>query len=1044
MAHTSKFWQHIRRCALLLLLPFLASIRLFGQVSNLRFDHISANQGLSQATVNAILQDQQGFMWFGTQDGLNRFDGYTFTVFREIQSDTQSISDNYIWCLLQDRDGRIWAGTLNNGLNCYRPDEDRFTRYLHNSRDTGSVGSNNITALCQDSEGTLWVGTWGEGVNRFDAKRNRFIHFLREPENPNSLGNDFVRCILEDRPGHLWVGTWAGLVSFDRRAGTITRYRHDPRNPRSISGDHIVSVHRDNSGRLWAIAMGAGLNVLDTTGKGFIHYRNDHAKPRSLGSDAIVSMCQDSTGSLWFGFSDAGVSRFEPASGEFTTFRRDPAVPRALCSDRVYSLYTDHTGAIWVGTADAGLSRYDPNKPKFFDLFEFPGARTSLSHDAVRAIYEDRKGNLWIGSAGGGLSRFSRTGKKSVHYSHTPNDPQSLSSNFVVVLFEDRKGTLWVGTDGGGLNRFDERRKEFVHYRQEADGRRKISGNSIMSIAEDRGGTLWVGTTGSGLNRYDRKRDTFIPFSFGGNAPSESEGSVWAIHEDSHGYLWIGTWGAGLRRYDRATHQVKHFVHNPADATSLGNNTVWSVYEDSAGILWFGTWGGGLNRYDSNTETFSRFTKEDGLSNNVVYGILPDGEGNLWLSTNDGISKFNPATKAVKTYDELDGLQGSEFNQGAYCRGRDGILYFGGTDGVSVFQPDSIRMNLNVPPIVLTAFKIFDKPVTLPRSITAVDEIAVSYNDNFIAFEFAALDFSAPGKNQYAYRLEGFDRDWIYCGTRRYAAYTGLHGGSYLFRVKGSNSDGVWNETGRVVRIVVRPPFWSTWWFILLGITITLLTLFAFYRYRIRQIVAMERLRTRLASDLHDEIASNLSSMALFSNLVRNASVLSGSIPSEHMRLLERITALAQESVTSIRDIIWAIDTKPETVYDLLVRLKDLLTPICRAHNLQLVFPGPMRGDLPVGNLTPEQRKHLWLFLKEAAFNAIKHARCTELGVLYDYSSHEMRLIVRDNGCGFDPSSASTGKGMSTIAMRAGLLDGSVDVVSAPGKGTSVRLTFRI
>jgi len=614
----------------------------------------------------------------------------------------------------------------------------------------------------------------------------------------------------------------------------------------------------------------------------------------------------------------------------------------------------------------------------------------------------------------------------------------------VLVIFEDQRGTLWVGTDGGGLNRFDETAGGFVHYRQEADGRRKISGNSVMSIAEDRAGTLWVGTTGNGLNRYDRKRDTFVPFSLEGKALSDSESSVWAIHEDSRGYLWIGTWGAGLGRYEPSTKQLKRFLHDPNDATTLSNNTVWSVYEDSAGTLWFGTWGGGFNSYNANTDTFLHFTKTDGLPNNVVYGILPDGQGNLWLSTNDGLSKFNPVTKTFKTYDELDGLQGSEFSQGAYCRGRDGMLYFGGTDGVSAFQPDSIRTNTNVPPVVLTAFKIFDKPAALPRSISSVDEITISHSDDFIAFEFAALDYSAPGKNEYAYRLEGFDRDWIYCGTRRYAAYTRLHSGSYLFRVKGSNSDGVWNETGTVVRVIVRPPFWNTWWFVLLAITITLLTVFGLYRYRIRQIVAMERLRTRLASDLHDEIASNLSSMALFSNIVRNASVHSGCIPSDHIRLLERITALAQESVTSIRDIIWAIDTKQETAYDLLVRLKDLLTPICRAHNMHLMFPGPVREGLPPGNLTPEQRKHLWLLLKEAAFNAIRHAGCTELAVLYDYSPHELHLVVRDNGCGFDPSSDFPGKGMSTIAMRAKQLDGDVEVLSAPGEGTSVRLTLRI
>ena len=1032
------------RYPLLMLLTLSTFAAGQSQLAEPSFTHISTAQGLSESSVNAILQDRLGFMWFGTQDGLNRFDGYAFTIFRMVSADTNSISDNYIWCLLEDRDGKIWVGTLNGGLDCFIPRTEHFLHYRHTPSDSGSLSGNDVTALCQDSDGTLWVGTWGGGLNRFDQKSHRFTHFRREPGVRNSLGNDYVRCIIEDRSGILWIGTWAGLVGYDKHSGRFTRYLHDPRNPRSISDDRVVFVSEDSRGNLWVGTLNEGLNRFDRTRKEFIHYPYHPRDRRSPASNGIHSMCEDNNGTLWFGSANDGISRFDPATGFFTSYRHESSRPRSLTSDRVYSLYADRSRAVWVGTGDGGVNRHVSNEPEFNDITESPGSSTGLSNGVVRAICEDSKGALWVGTAGGGLNLYQPDRKRFQCFRHEPGNPASLCNNSVLTIFQDHTGTVWLGTEAGGLDRFDPETQGFVHYRREAGGLRRISGNSIMSIAEDREGTLWVGTTGNGLNRYDRANDTFLPSFAEDDDSSVIAGNIWAIHEDGHRNLWLGTWGAGVVRVSQSMNAVKRFRNDPADPASLSNNTVWCIYEGPDGILWLGTWGGGLDRFDPKTEKFTHFTKTDGLPNDVVYGILPDGRGNLWLSTNGGLSRFNPQTRTFRNYDEADGLTSAEFNQGAYCRGRDGTLVFGSTRGLTMFQPDSVRSNNSVPAVVLTSFKIFERQVILPQSISLTDEITVSYKDDFIAFEFAVLDFTAPAKNQYAYRLEGFDPDWVYCGTRRYAVYTGLPGGNYMLKVKGSNNNGVWNEEGTSVRIVIRPPFWRTWWFSLFAISAFLFLLYLIYRYRVRQLLEMERLRTRLASDLHDELASNLSSIAMFSNIIYDATRVARTIAPDHDQLLQRITSLSRESVTSIRDIIWAIDPKPETAYDLLVRLRDSVVPALRARNIRMHWPDPMQELLPSSNLSPEQRKHLWLLLKEALTNIIKHARCTEVSVLCQYSAGTLIVAITDNGPGFDPASASGGKGLATMKMRAALIGATLEIDSAPGAGATVRLAVKI
>ncbi|MGB7439802.1 MAG: two-component regulator propeller domain-containing protein, partial [Coleofasciculaceae cyanobacterium] len=432
----------------------------------------------------------------------------------------------------------------------------------------------------------------------------------------------------------------------------------------------------------------------------------------------------------------------------------------------------------------------------------------------ISSIYEDSKDNLWIGTYNSGLDKLDHATGQFIHYTHDSDNPNSISNNNIWSIYEDHLGTLWVGTGDGGLNKLNQKTGKFSHYTHNPDNPHSLSDNSIWSIYEDHQGTLWIGTFHGGLNKFDRKTGEFTHYQHNPDHPhSISDDNIFSIYEDQSGTLWIGTWNNGLNKFDRKTGKFTHYQHNPNNPNSLSYNRVMSMLEYPAGTLWLGTYGGGLDKFDIASETFTHYTVRDGLPNNSVVGILNDDAGNLWLSTGKGLSKFNPDKETFRNYDARDGLHGNEFDGiKAYAKAKDGEMFFGGLNGITSFYPEQITDNPHIPPILITDFRIFDQEVKLDTAISQAQELKLSYKDNFFSFKFAALDYANPGKNQYAYKLEGFDKDWIYSGERRYAAYTNLDPGTYTLRVKGSNNDGIWNEEGTSLKITIIPPPWKTWW----------------------------------------------------------------------------------------------------------------------------------------------------------------------------------------------------------------------------------------
>jgi PAS domain S-box-containing protein len=846
--------QHARQRGMLLSL-LLAFVILFGlhppvfsyaQASSPRFIRLTSADGLSNDIVRCILQDDQGFMWFGTNDGLNKYDGYTFTVYRHLRSDPDSLSNSTVTALYQDRTGTLWVGTTV-GLDSFDRGVARFTHYP-------GVGEE-ISAIYEDTAGTLWIGTYGSGLFEYDRTSQQFVQYMSDLSDPHSLSDDAVLSIYEDDSGTVWLGTAdGGLNAFDLATQTFTHYRSDPSDPHSLSYDRVTAIHRDRSGAFW-IGTGlaydtevGGLNVLDTATGRFTHYLHDPSDRHSLSNNHVKAIHQDRTGTLWVG-TDDGLNVLERPVNTFTSLHHDPLDPHSLSGNSIVTIYEDRTGTLWFGTDGAGVSKYSRVKEKLARYQPNPFDPNSLSGPVIGAIAQDHTGILWIGVAGEGLDSLDRATGQFANYSHDSDDPGSLSNNNVRALLVDHAGTLWVGTSRG-LDRFDGGPDGgFTHYAHDANDPASLSPGSVKAILEDSSDTLWIGTEEpASLNRFDRASGTFTRYEHDPSRPDSfiNTYGVRAIYEDRAGDLWLGTYD-GLVHFDRETEKFTQYEHDPDDPYSLSRDFVWDIYQDPAGALWIAT-AGGLNRFDLDTGQFTVYGLEDGLANDNVMCILADEQGYLWLGTDGGLSKLDPQAEIFKNYDESDGLASNVIMLAACYQSESGEMFFGTLDGFSAFYPADVKDNPHIPPIVLTAFRKFDEVAEFDVPLSEVEEITLSYQDNFFAFEFAALDYADPEKNQYAYMLEGFDRDWIYCGTRRYASYTNLPPGEYTFRVKGTNNDGVWNEAGHTVRVTIAPPLWATWWFrgavavVVLGIVAVIV------RTRMRSVAVLraseERFRT--------------------------------------------------------------------------------------------------------------------------------------------------------------------------------------------------------
>ena len=750
-----------------LVFSFLFLSQILAQ-QHIAFNHLTIEDGLSQSSVTCILQDSKGFMWFGTQDGLNRYDGYKFKIFKNDPSNSTSLTDNFIFSIYENQSGELYIETQSGTLHRYNPGSESFLIVNKDSVNLKNAKVSTVGALLQESSGITWTGGLGSGT---------------------------------------------GLKRTDTKTGHTTVFKHEPADPSSLSDDKVYSVFRDRSGNLW-VATFNGLDKLNELTGEFFHYRNDPDDSNSLPDNWVWPIYEDSRGYLLIGTVKGGLSRFDPKSNNFINYKNDPNDPTSINNNYIFSIYEDRSSVLWIGTNLGGISYFHPAINTFEHYKNDPGNNNSLNDNLVTSMLVDRNGIYWIGTNNGGLNKFDHNKKIFTSYSHNPDNANSLTSNSIQSLLEDRSGIIWIGTFSSGLNAFDRNTGAFTHYTHNPADPNSLTDNRIYSLAEDKYDNIWIGTYGGGLNKIDRKSGIISNYQFNENDTSSiSSNATWSVAFDESGNLWIGTFGGGVNVFNQDSQSFRHFNYNPDDSTSIIDNNIIRVFKDSKSNMWFGTTKG-LSRYSWESDNFKNYNEQDGLANSFVYGIVEDDKGNLWLSTNNGLSKFNPDKETFKNYYYKDGLQGNEFNQNAYAKDRKtGNLLFGGPNGFNVFNPDSLKDNIYAPPIEFTGYMRYNtddeegKPI-VEKGISERDSILLTYKDNIITLEFAALSYYNNLENQYKYKLEGFNENWIQLGNNHSVTFTNLSPGEYYLRVIGSNNDGVWNEEGASLLILVSPPWW--------------------------------------------------------------------------------------------------------------------------------------------------------------------------------------------------------------------------------------------
>ncbi len=852
----------------LLMMSIGISIGMHAAETPILFDYLTIEDGLSHNSVRCIMKDYKGFMWFGTFDGLNRYDGYKFVVYRHDKNNTDTLGGSYITALLEDKKGNLWIGTRTGGLNLYNREKDRFIRFQRQKSQPNSLSHNYVTALCEDLQGRIWIATYGGGLNCFDYQHQRLKHFKYDPRKSDSLSSNEVISLYIDNENNLWAGTDGNVFNlYDETNNQFRRY-HCPA-PENCS---IKVISQDKEGFLWVGSDGNGLYRFHKNSQTYFHY---HHQPggKSISNNAIMDIHQAKDGSIWIATEGGGLNIYQEKSTEgnddfeiksVETFRHivpDDTAPNSLSSYSIYTIYEDDQGILWIGTQQSGVNILDKNKHKFKTVRHNIKDPTSLSGNRVSCFLRDKDGNTWIGADGGGLNRMRRDGKTFDHFRHNPNDPTSLSGDDVKKMIEDRDGYLWIVTYAHGLNRMDRKTgkcRRFIYRPHETEG---LSSEFLRTVYQDRKGNLWIGTADRGLDRLDLETGRFIHHRHdSGNPHSLSCDQVFTLLEDRDGLFWVGTLGGGLNLFDRKRQTFTHYHHREDDRSQRTTNTfgdknssissdfIRCLFEDSQGNLWVGTDQGGFNLFNRKDGTFTCYKQktDDGLPDNAVHAILEDDLGHLWLSTSRGLSRFEPHTGIFRNFDVADGLQGNQFIDGSCFKSPQGKLYFGGTKGFNAFIPEDIQDNPHVGPVVFTGFQIFNQPVPigpmddgrtiLTKSITETREIELSYGDRVFSIEFAALNYTNSHKNKYAYMMEGLDKDWNVIKYRPFVMYTTLPPGNYTFKVRGSNNDRVWNLREATLKIIVTPPLVRTFWFHLFIAISLLTTIYILYRLRIRSI----------------------------------------------------------------------------------------------------------------------------------------------------------------------------------------------------------------
>lgn len=1012
--------RYVTAVVALLVVSSIATVRAQADdrpLAGVRFERFDSAAGPSHNSVYAILQDTQGFLWFGTADGLNRYDGYEFVVHRFDPDDDTSLRNNTVYALLEDQAGRFWMGT-EAGLDRL----DRVTdRFIHYDLDDPSARllSRRVMTVFEARDGTLLTGH--ETLVRYDPEIDTFVPVTGWPES-TTPGDRQVVGIQQDSTGAIWVLTrQVSALRFDllelgfASSGDVSVVATHPidQAPEQQAFGFLI----DSTDRFWIDASGP----LRRDESGFV-------RPSRQGVTTAWALHEARDGTVRVGSLGEGVYD-APLDGDV---RESLRLGPGFLENYIRSIFEDTAGSIWIGT-HAGLFRHDPSAAPIVTLTHDPADPDTLSNDAVSSIVEDRSGQLWVGTYGGGLNLLDRTRRRVTRFRHDPSRPTSLPDDVIRSLHLDDRGTLWIATDSG-LVSYEPSADRFArHPLPEIPGSQGLP--AVAHIAGDRAGHLFLASQ-MGLYRYDigAGEASVFPVSDDDRGPGARD--LQGLLVDEGGHVWIGAGGVSLDRLDPSTGR---FEHSPLVTTSgepIAAEGIWQIVTGKTGTLWLAT-GSGLIHFDPSDRSFRRYSTENGLPGSLVYSMAEDGSGRLWVGTNRGLARFDPddPSSSFQTL-RTSTLRGMEFNRHAVLRTRSGELLFGSVDGLVIVQPELVRTDSHVPPIVLTDIERSTRDGAFRVEPFALDRLTLSPNDAAFSFEFAALSYTSPEHNRYAYYLDGFDPDWVQSGSRHFARYANVPPGQYVFRVIGSNSDGVWNETGVSLPVTVTPPYWQTWWFRALVATLIVGLGVAAYRYRIARLLEMQRLRLRIAGDLHDDLSSDLSGVAMLTEMVARRPHLRD----RDRRELTEVERTTRHMIDALRDIVWYINPEQDTLPAMVQRMRSTAAKLLGNVEYRFEAPDLGRGE----RLDMAVRRHLYLLFKEALHNIARHAKAQHVDIVLAKAEEEWRLVIHDDGVGFDPGLEHEGHGMASMKRRAEQMGGSLDIESVTDLGTTVTIAIRM
>jgi len=1008
---------------------------------DIRFARISSSQGLSQARVSDIVQDDQGFIWFGTWNGLNRYDGYNFKVFKHEPERQESLSGVFIYSLFKDRAGTIWVGT-DQFLDRFDPLTEKFSHYHFDVPDSGGL-TTTVNQISQDSSGVLWLST-RKGLFRLDPVTGKTQHFYHDPGDPSSLGDNDIKSTGEDGAGRFWVGTSQTLDEFDRNTGKVKRH--------VLTGESGIGFwfHEDRFGVFWMVYGPDGsIATFDPKTNKLTRYGFESRGPESNLKNPAYALLEDHEGTMWFGTAVRGLLKFDREHRRFISYHNLPDDSDSLVDNRVIALFEDREKNIWVGMHDVEPQFFGTRPPPFTKLTNPSGSRNSISPGLVGDLYEDRQGVLWVG-VNRSLVRIDR--KTGLSSSFPP-----VAGSEVLSIIEDGPDVLWIA-GSSPLLRYNRKTGDLRRYIHDRSDPSTLCSGVVQRLLIDHRGTLWAATW-DGLCRFHPLTQRFTTYK---PDPKTRGLNYYAIAEDPQGNLWLGG-NLGLHRFDPNTDQFTVYNHKSDDPHSLSDNRVVAIYFDRAGSMWVGTQNG-LDKFDPRTSTFVVYNERDGMGGNVVSCILEDQRGLLWMSTNKGVSSFDPRTQKFSNYTVADGLPGPDLTGwGACFKSAAGEMFFGGFSGVTAFFPDQVEAdavvaNTFVPPIVLTDIRLFGRPVTLSpgsplkKAVNYTDAITLSHSQNIFSIGFSALSYFNAPTNRYRYMLEGLDQRWNEVGSdQRLASYTTLPTGTYMFRVQGASRGGPWSEPGAQLRIQILPPWWATGWFRITCLLLILLLIWSVHRYHLHQLNVQfnvrleERVseRTRIARELHDSLLQGFQGLMFRLQAVRN--LLPGR-PSEAVQALDIALERGDNAIAEGRDTVSDLRQSIVGESDIAQALAALAEELAPQSGNGAVPGVRVLVEGEQQELNPMVRDEIYRIAREALRNAFRHAKAKKIEAEITYGDSEFLLHVRDDGNGIDPHVTNQGAraghwGVPGMRERAKSFGGKLEVWSEVGAGTEVKLT---